>query len=212
MAKLPLPPADLARVGIGADEVRTLPVDQLWWRLHRTRGPHALAWNQLRHYGPVDARFDPHEPPPRRHESTGVWYAAATPRTCIAEVFGRTRTLITDSDYHLTSGRLTEPVTVLDITGETGHGAWATRAGASMALATGRHDYTRAWARAIVAAFPDLAGIAYRAAMDGGLAIALFGPAAPALPTDALTSRALADPALSARLATVCEQIGYTLQ
>ena len=26
---------------------------ETWWRVHRTEGPHVLAWNAFRHFGPV---------------------------------------------------------------------------------------------------------------------------------------------------------------
>ncbi len=210
MAKLPKP-RDLSGVGIRDTELRHVDPGGLWWRVHRSSGTHAIAWNALRYYGPVDTRFEPHDPPPRVHTDRAVWYAAATPRTCIAEVFQRTGRVPLANHLHLVSARMTRPLTLLDITGEPGGGTWATRAGASMALATGRHDYTSAWARAICAAFPDLDGIAYHAAKDGGLAIALFHPARDAMPTTPVTRRALNDPALGARLAGICDEIGYRL-
>lgn len=211
MPKLPLPPADLADIGIRDSEMRTVSSAALWWRLHRVRGRHTTPWNQLRYYGPIDARFEPQNPPPGIHTERGVWYAAATPRTSFAEVFQRTRSIRLDPANYLTAARLARDVRLLDITGEPERGAWATRAGASMALATGRHDYTSAWARAICTAFPDLDGLVYHAALDGGTAIALFHPARDAMPTSPITSRPLADPALAPRLAKVCDEIGYHL-
>lgn len=210
MPKLPLPPADLAEsVGIRSGEIREITTETLLWRIHRVRGGHVTPWNQLRHFGPIDARFEPHPPPPGEHHDRAVWYAAVTPQTAFAEVFGRTRTVPLDDTYHLTSARLARTVRLLDITGEPGHGAWATRAGASMALSTGRHDYTSAWARQLCDQFPELDGIAYRAAMEGGLAVALFLAADRAMPRQAVTSRALSDPALAGRIAGVCHTIGY---
>jgi hypothetical protein len=212
MVKLPLPPGDLAEsVGIRDDEMRRIDVDALLWRVHRVRGESLTPWNRLRHYGSVDARFEPHPPPQREHPGRAVWYAAATPRTAIAEVFQRTRTVPMTDTFHLTAARLTRPVQLLDVTGEPDHGAWATRAGASMALSTGRHDYSCAWAREICNEFPDLDGLAHRAAMEGGLAVALFLPAADAMPRDAVTSRALSDPALASRIAGICRTIGYQI-
>lgn len=212
MAKLPLPPADLAgTVGIRAGEYRRITRDTLLWRVHRVHGDPVTPWNRLRHYGPLDARFEPHPPPAAHYPDRAVWYAAASPRTACAEVFQRTRTVPLDDTFHLTAARLTRPVRLLDLTGEPGHGAWAARAGASMALSTGRHDYTSAWARALCDQFPNLDGLAYRAAMDGGLAVTLFAPAADAMPREAVTSRALSDPALTSRIAGICHTIGYRL-
>ncbi len=211
MPKLPLPPADLAAVGIRPGELRAVSASTLWWRIYSTGAGPTTPWNELRYFGPVDARFEPHDPPVRVHPDRAVWYAAATPRTALAEVFQRTRVVRREPSRHLASANLAREVALLDITGDVGHGAWATRAGASTALATGRHDYSSAWARAICAAFPVLDGIAYRAAMEGGLAIALFHPARDAMPAAPVTNRSLADPALAARLATACDEIGYKL-
>lgn len=39
------------------------------WRIFATEGPHAQAWNKLRHFGPLpDMRFDPHPDPKGLHE------------------------------------------------------------------------------------------------------------------------------------------------
>lgn len=212
MAKLPLPPADLAgTVGIRAEEYRQITPDTLLWRIHRVRGGLVTPWNQLRHYGPLDARFEPHPPPPSQHPDRAVWYAAVTPRTAFAEVFQRTRIVPLTDTFHLTAARLTHPVRLLDITGDPDQGAWATRAGASIALSTGRHDYTSAWARELCGQFPNLDGLTYRAARDGGHAVALFLPAADAMPRQAVISRALSDPALTSRIAGICHTIGYRL-
>lgn len=146
------------------------------WRIHRVRGRQLTGWNRLRHFGPVDARFEPHPPPTGWHDDRAVWYAASTPRTAFAEVFQRARTIPLTDTFHLTAARLTRPVRLVDMTGDADHAAWATRAGASLALSTGRHDYSSAWARELSSEFPDLDGIAYRSATDGGLTLALFPP------------------------------------
>lgn len=219
MAKLPLPPADLATaIGIRDEEYRNLTVDTLLWRVHRVRsvrgvrGKHVTPWNQLRHFGPVDARFEPHPArPATTHPDRAVWYAALTPQTAVAEVFQRARTVRLDSSNHLTSAHLPRDVGLLELTGDTGHGSWATRAGASMALSTGRHDYSSAWAHAICDAFPSLDGLIYRGAMEGGLAVALFLPAKDAMPSAPRSSRAIGDPALTSRLAGICDRIGYRI-
>ena len=56
------------------------------WRIHATAGEHVMPWNRLRHFGPLDGRFDPHAPPP--HEQVaGVLYLALDVPTCVAEVY-----------------------------------------------------------------------------------------------------------------------------
>jgi hypothetical protein len=37
----------------------------VWWRVDKTEGDHALAWNALRTFGPL-LRFDPHDLPEAR--------------------------------------------------------------------------------------------------------------------------------------------------
>lgn len=211
MAKLPLSPPDLGNtIGIRDSEHREIDTTLLLWRVHRVRGQFVTPWNSLRHYGPLDTRFEPHPLPIGTHPTRAVWYGAASPQTALAEVFQRTRVIPTGTDSHrLISLRLARSVRLLDLTGEPGFGSWATRAGASTAISTGRHDYTSAWAREICNEFPDLDGLAYRAAMEGGLAVALFFPAEDAMPTSVVTSRALNDPALVDRIAGVCDRIGY---
>lgn len=210
MAKLPKPP-NLVAVGIRPEELRSVAATDTWWRAYSTAGTATTPWNEPRYWGPVKARFEPHEPPTRMHIDRAVWYAAARPRTAIAEVFQRTRVVRRRPTMYLAAVQLSRDVVLLDVTGDDGHGAWVTRSGASMALSTGRHDYASAWARAICEAFPTLDGIAYRASMEGGLAVALFHPAADAMPSMPLTNRSLADPALTTRLAHVCDEIGYRL-
>lgn len=81
MPKLPLPPADVAAARIRADEYRDLTPEALWWRIHRVAGRHVTPWNRLRHYGPIDSRFEPHPLPPGDYPERAAWYAAALPRT-----------------------------------------------------------------------------------------------------------------------------------
>lgn len=47
--------------------------------------------------------------------------------------------------------------------------------------------------------------------MEDGLALALFLPAEDAMPSAPMTSRAIGDPALSGRLAGICDRIGYRI-
>ena len=58
------------------------------WRVFRTEGPHAVAWNELRHYGPIpDMRFDPQPPPADTYPNIGIMYAATRPYTALGEAY-----------------------------------------------------------------------------------------------------------------------------
>lgn len=211
MAKLPLPPpaGALREIGAPTDDLVAVQTETVLWRVHRSGGPHATAWSRLRHYGPVaTGRFDPHEPPPAPDQTEGVLYLAVTPRTALAEAYQLTRLLDRHTDApHLVGLRLARTVQLLDLSR-----AWPTRAGASQALNSGRRDHARAWARAIRAAFPWLDGVWYPSSMDGGsFCLALWAPAADALPAHPVLSRALADPALADRLAAAAAGLGYRL-
>src|SRR3954470_5723093 len=94
MAKLPLPPANLAAIGIRPSELRAVSSGALWWRVYRTGPAPTTARNSLRYCGRGDARFEPHNLPKGTHPDRGVWYTASSPRTAVAEVFQRTRTVL----------------------------------------------------------------------------------------------------------------------
>jgi len=56
------PPAsvdELRRIGVSGEEIYLVGTDEPWVHMHKTHGPHVLAWNQFRSYGPVK-RFDQH--------------------------------------------------------------------------------------------------------------------------------------------------------
>src|ERR1700760_1833054 len=88
MVKLPEPPAQLTL----APELYVVPAGSTLWRIYFAGGPHPTQWNDLRWFGPTNARFDHHDPPPRGQRK-GVLYAAMEPITCLAEVFQATRTI-----------------------------------------------------------------------------------------------------------------------
>lgn len=212
MAKLPHPPPfELLRdrIGIREQDWRLYPPSTTLWRVHRTAGPHLVAWNELRHFGPVaTCRFDPHEPPPGPDKADGVSYLAVTAQTALAEAF-QTRRMI---DRHagapqLVGLQLTRAVRLLDMAG-----SWPTRAGASQAINSGRRDVARAWARTIRSAFPTLDGLWHPSCMDGGSGcLTLWTPAADAFPTRPILSRPLSDPSLANRLAAAADRLGYRL-
>jgi hypothetical protein len=80
-------------------------------------------------------------------------------------------------------------------------------------MSSGPKDVTRAWARAIRAAYPELDGLWYRSSMDAGdPAICLWDPpAASALPDTPDVLLPLDHPGLDLPLGRICEELNYTL-
>jgi hypothetical protein len=206
LPKLPRPPtpADLARLPLAWTIV---PAGTPLFRIYFRGGPFLGAWNQLRHYGPTNARFDHHEPPPRV-QTRGVLYAATHPRTPLAEVFQARRTINARRDEPWLAGfRLVADVHLLDLTG-----LWPTRAGASMAINSGPRSTARRWSGTIYDAYPDAAGLWYGSSMDANApCVALYERGALALPALPSFHRGLADDTLRAFLETCAEMLGYGL-
>lgn len=92
MAKLPEPPDPLRAKAQTAILDAGTPLCRIYFR----GGVHAGAWSQFRFFGPTQARFDHHEPPPRI-QAKGILYAAASPITCLAEVLRRP---CSDTNFH----------------------------------------------------------------------------------------------------------------
>jgi RES domain len=209
-ASLPGPPpiAELRGIGIRDDEYHVVSTDALWWRVHRTAGDHVLAWNAFREHGP-HLRFDPHPPPARQHPGIGIWYGASAPTPALAEAFQVVRTIDRfGGDPYLTGLRFTREVRLLDLAAGS-VGAWPTRAGGTFALSTGPHSITQRWARRITEAFPDLDGLRYNSRFAGQPCVALFVPAASAMPARPVLSLPLSHPGLALRIAGASRRLGY---
>ncbi|ABH00581.1 conserved hypothetical protein (plasmid) [Rhodococcus jostii RHA1] len=209
---LPHPPAvdELSHHGIRDNEYALIPTTGLLWRVHRTTSSHALAWDELRTYGPV-LRFDPHPLPRGDHPGHGVWYGAMDVHGALAEAFQATRTIdrVQEAPY-LTGLHPARDLRLLDV-GGFGAGRWPTRVGGTFALDSAAHGITQRWARTIAAAHPGLDGLLYRGRFSGGPCAALFPPAADAFPVRPATSNPLAHPGLQRRLTAAAEALGYTL-
>jgi hypothetical protein len=193
-------------VEIGADE-KVIPAGVTFFRVYFRGSPHRVTWRTFRTFGPTDARFDHHLRPPRV-QVRGILYVAVHPRTALAEVFQRRRTINTRRMHPWLVGFETaEELRLLDLTG-----LWPTRAGASMALSTGPHARTRPWSRAAYEAYPDLHGLWYGSSMDSmrGCA-ALFERAMHAMPPTLAFHRALVDASLRALLEQWATQLNYRL-
>jgi hypothetical protein len=214
VAKLPWPPAvdrlrDLLR---DDDVVAVAPMTGLA-RVYRMGGRHRGGWDHFRTAGPAAAaRFDTH--PPTADGSVGeapdhgVLYAGLTLRTCVAEAFQLTRVLDRHTDRPwLVVWRPDRALRLLDLAG-----TWPTRAGASQAISSGPRVRSRAWARAIRAAYPDLDGLWYRSSMDAGRpAVCLWMPARDAMPRRPWAHLPLDAPGLALPLARAARDVGYRL-
>ena len=203
MPKFPEPPHDLGRI---PPEWHELPAGALLWRIYARGGDHPGAWNSFRHYGPVgSARFDHHLPPPR-DQARAVFYAALDIPTCLAEAFQATR--IIDRARRapwLVGVRTVAALHLLDL-----QSAWPTRAGASMALASGRRDRARRWSQAIYAAYSAAQGLWYPSSMYAGHpCVALYERAENVLPARPSIHLSLADPRLDVPLHHVAADVNY---
>jgi hypothetical protein len=209
--KLPPPPAELPR--LRRTEPRPIPAGTLVWRIYRAGGPHAAAWNELRHYGPAaTGRFDHHEPPPHDDPVRGILYVsvgALGALGALAEAFQDTRTIDRRrQDPWLVGFQLEGELAALDLTR-----LWPTRAGASQAIATGRRATAQAWSRAIYRSYPDVDGLLYRSSMAGGaLNLALYERAAGRIPRTPAVHLPLTHPGLALPLSRAAAKLGYGLR
>ena len=90
-------------------------------------------------------------------------YLAASPVTCLAEVFQKTRTIHrTHRMPALVGFAVTCSLRLLDLTG-----AFPTRIGASMERMSGARSVGRSWAKGLYVAFPEAHGLAYPSSMHG---------------------------------------------
>lgn len=204
MPKFPEPPApDVFRA---AAPVVTHPAGSRLWRLYFQGGEHPARWNDFRWFGPVNARFDHHLPPPRLQDR-GVFYAAERGPTCIAEVYQATRVVDRGrGSPALVAFTSRRTLTLLDL-----H-AGATRLGASTAVCSGSHARARRWAQTAYDALPHLDGILYGSSMAGHApAYALFERAADALPAHPDLHRRLDDPALRDLVLNTATDLAYTV-
>lgn len=209
MTKFPDPPARGQLLARLAADRKVLPAGTLLWRIYRQAGAHPTGWNEFRHWGPVaGCRFDHHAEPPAE-QARGILYAAVRVPTCFAEVFQETRTVeLSRARPWLAGFELAADISLLDLTGK-----WPTRAGASMALNSGRRDRARAWSRRIYEDYRDVGGLFYPSSMDANQpTVALYERARAALPARPLFHRALADPALLDVVASAAASFSYLVE
>jgi hypothetical protein len=213
MPKFPNPPgADaLARL---APAIRTVLAGSRVARIYYTRSRHSLRWDEFRHFGPLNSRWD-HQLPdgtgaPVRQERS-IYYAGTDAKTCLAEFFQHTRRIdrAAQSPW-LVVFELARPLELLDLTGD-----FATRMGASMEIHSGPRARARRWACDLYEAFPDLDGILYASSMNGGepaLALTDRAEKRTVLPQHPLLHRSLADDVLLDSLKDAADRLGYGLR
>lgn len=209
MPKLPLPPPREALVRTGAD-LQLLPAGTVIWRIYAQGGAHPTTWGQFRAWGPTNARFDHHLPPPRS-QSREILYGAMgadAAATTLAEVFQETRTVDRGRGAPTWVAFATAAdLRLLDLTGH-----WPTRAGASMVLASGPRPRARLWSMAIYDAYPQVDGLVYPSSMNQHEpCVALYERARRAMPRYPVFHRTFADPAVLGMLKNPCAQLGYQL-
>lgn len=180
------------------------------WRVYFQGGAHPTTWDQFRAWGPTNARFD-HHPPPPSLKTEQILYGAIGANaavTSIAEVFQAAR--VVDRRHAAPSWvafHCTRDLELLDLTG-----TWPTRAGASMAIASGPRSRARLWSQAIYAAFPQIDGLLYGSSMNANApSVALYERALTAMPAAPVFHRQLADPAVLTLLKNACNAVNYIL-
>ena len=209
MAKFPEPslPAVLADLG---PAIQVLPAGTRIFRIYFLGGAHPTSWNQFRAWGPTDARFDHHLPPPSL-QARAILYGAIGPGgglTALAEAFQEARVV----DRACKSPCLSALDTIVDLRLLDLTGTWPTMAGASMALASGLRARARRWSQAIHAAFPAVDGLRYGSSMNGNQpCVALYERAGRAMPANPTYNRLLTDPTMLTTLKNACADLNYSL-
>jgi len=180
------------------------------WRVYFRGGRHPTRWNEFRHVGPVDARFDHHTGTTPSKQTRSTLYAANNPLTCLAEVFQKQRVIKrSQSDGWLVGFALARDVELLDLTGR-----FPTQAGASMGLMTGARSISRIWARGFYDAYSDIQGFRYPSSMHANAPVVLLNDRAErlgVLPAQSSFHRSLSDPSLITFLKNAAHELGYLL-
>lgn len=230
--RLPAPdPARFPDLDADASWVRTVPAGALLARVFRAGGAHPSRWHDLREFGPLDGRFDPHPEPTGEHPGTGVLYAvlggedggrraaAADPgvegalagpfAAAVLEVFQEHRVIRLGAGAPTLAGfRLERPLRLLDLSDSD----WVSVAGGNAALSSGERRAARAWSRAIAARYPDLDGVlSASSVLPSARIAALWSPAGDALPRFADWLIRLDAPQLRDLLDAIAYRYGYEL-
>lgn len=188
-------------------------------RVHPLGGAHPLRWDEMRSWGPTKSRFDHHTLPSRSQQRAIAYLAhgsGAALTTAIAEYFqdesgAGVGPIDTTFDHPTaTMFETAADLVLLDLAS-----GWVTRAGGNQAVCAGPRSNSRAWARAIYAAYgakgraPRLVGLAYPSSVWGpGRCIALWETGSAAFPSGPTATRSLADPAFETAVAKAALDLG----
>ena len=209
MPKVPRQP-NLARLRETEPDVLVLPQGTELWRVYFRGGEHPTFWNEFRHVGPLDSRFDHHNEEEPAYRARSVLYAARSPVTCLGESFQKTRTIHRSARAGWLAGfELATDTALLDLMG-----GFATRAGASMGLMSRPRSVSRNWARGFYDAYPSIHGLRYPSSMHANRTAVVLtdrAEAAGALPSQPEFHRALADPVMLDVLKNAADELGYAL-
>ena len=209
MPKVPRQPI-LARLRETEPDVLVLPRGTELWRVYFRGGEHPTFWNEFRHVGPLDSRFDHHDGEEPAYQARSVLYAARSPVTCLGESFQKTRTIHRSARAGWLAGfELATDTALLDLMG-----GFATRAGAPMGLMSGPRSVSRNWARGFYDAYPSIHGLRYPSSIHANRTAVVLtdrAQAAGALPSQPGFHRALADPVMLDVLKNAADELGYAL-
>jgi hypothetical protein len=159
---------------------------------------------QARTFGPLH-RFDPHvrdrrQRPREQPDGRGTMYLTENLACALAESFPEQwpEVSICPSQYAVLAGP-DQPAALLDLTGD-----GAMKIGAVATLGSGREprQLTQRWGRAIYEDFPQLHGIRYRGAHQGGVCVVVWerSDALEVRPGTAAPGRQLLEPAMLDRV------------
>lgn len=178
------------------------------WRIMRTSGRHAVPWNHLRSWGPLQhMRWDPHDAPASDQPDRAVMYGATDVLTAVAEVFQHDRYVdVHSNDPYLIGFTPIRGLQLLDLSG-----TWLLRCGATASQTSAPRTTCREWARAIAVTYPHLDGLWVRSSMTNRPVVVLFAPARSALPSEPEFSRALATGDTRLVVQAAATEIGYAI-
>lgn len=190
-----------------------MPLLRIWFEGSR----HPSGFAHFRDFGPTGSRFDHQLPGPGGMPASGprgILYAVEKGplvlTTALAEVFQGSRLIDLQAEKPVvTIFALERDLPLLDLTAH-----WATKAGASAALSSGKRSTARGWSRDFYTAYPAIDGLRYRSSMSGGndFALAIYERGATAMPARPVLSLPLAHPHITGSLVAAAERIGYGIK